>query len=127
MDNYPIGYTTVLEKSIRLTISDEPCMGSISFYFSIFPQKYKWCHEFACLWLGMSETLRENSARDCPFRDGNCIGRECMLWIGKFDEETKEHVGHCVLVKSFTEIDTKLSCIIIALIVLILMILFLPP
>ena len=68
--------------------------------------------------------MSDSSVRDCPFRDGKCIGRECMLWIGTLDEETKEDVGHCVLVKDFTESDTRLSCIIALLIIIMFLIIF---
>ncbi|MFW9932780.1 MAG: hypothetical protein ACFFDR_08990 [Candidatus Thorarchaeota archaeon] len=54
--------------------------------------------------------------RDCPFREGSCITRECMLWIGG------DFIGQCSFVKSYRVLDQRLPCITGMLAILLIMV-----
>ena len=60
----------------------------------------------------MVENPPEEGLKDCPFRTGNCIASNCMIWIGKHDRAKNEDVGHCAMVKthqSLIAIETILT------------------
>jgi hypothetical protein len=69
------------------------------------------------------ENPLKEGLRYCPFRTGNRIASDCMIWIGKHDRTLNEDVGHCAIVKThqmLAAMETLLTLIFtIVLIILI--------
>lgn len=72
----------------------------------------------------MVENPTREGLRDCPFRTGNCIASNCMIWIGKHNRNLDEDIGHCAIVKthqSLIAIETILTVFLVLLLISVIM------
>ncbi len=65
----------------------------------------------------MVEKSSSRELKDCPFRAGNCIASDCMIWIDTFDLAQNEAIGHCATVKAHQSLITMETILTIFLIV----------